>query len=409
MIGSSRTHSLFHLMLFGAVLFNFFFIVKTLAVEPDKIIRGRYDFSHLFSAALMVREGEGKLLYDYQSQLQRQSTIFNRFPEEGALPFFYLSYITLIWIPLTYFDYLTAFIVWSLINLFMLSAVAALLEKHLPLAREIVRAPLWLALFGFAPVSILLIQGQVSALILLIYTVAFHFFTRSRPFQAGAVLALALFKFQFVLPFVGIFFLLREWRFIWGFLTASILPIGISLYITGSQQALIHIKLLLHTNKTATEESTSLAYGIYPLHMANIRGLLSLLLKFIMPDKIIIGAVILLSCILVLWAVNRASDDLNLKFALASLLTLLISYHCLLHDVSLLFLPTVILMDFFRSRGNRTKAERIAFILLSSSLWIVLLGFGLVSLVALAIFWLLRFCLRAPNKQKIDAMPLHAY
>ena len=80
--------------------------------------------------------------------------------------------------------------------------------------------------FIFAPLGIALYQGQSSLVLLSLFIATFIAFRQGRDFRAGLWLGLGLFKFQFVLPFVLILFLLRKWKFMQGFsLMAALLAI----------------------------------------------------------------------------------------------------------------------------------------------------------------------------------------
>ena len=52
---------------------------------------------------------------------------------------------------------------------------------------------------------------------LVIYTLVFIALKGKREFTAGGLLACGLFKFHLVVPFVIIFMIRRQWRFLTGF------------------------------------------------------------------------------------------------------------------------------------------------------------------------------------------------
>src|SRR5205814_7237405 len=73
----------------------------------------------------------------------------------------------------------------------------------------------------FLPLWLDVMQGQIVAIILLSYSLAFFFMVRGKDFASGCALGIALVKFHLVLPFVFILLLRRRWRALCGFALVS--------------------------------------------------------------------------------------------------------------------------------------------------------------------------------------------
>ena len=105
-------------------------------------------------------------------------------------------------VPLASLPYVTAYLVWAIFNIALIVGFWILLRPRLPNLNNLSPALPLLAMFAFFPVIMALLQGQDSILLLFLYGLAFSALATGRAFVAGVFLALALFKFQLVLPFV---------------------------------------------------------------------------------------------------------------------------------------------------------------------------------------------------------------
>jgi hypothetical protein len=90
---------------------------------------------------------------------------------------------------------------------------------YCPLSKPIVHVPL----VCFLPFAVALIQGQDSFFLLTALVCSFVAMERNRDFLSGAILALGLFKFQFVLPIALLFALWKEWRVVAGFGSTAVI------------------------------------------------------------------------------------------------------------------------------------------------------------------------------------------
>jgi len=124
-----------------------------------------------------------------------------------------------LFVPLARFSFVTAYAIWLILNVALLCWIPCVLRKRLP---ALGKAPLYLwllACFAFYPIFMALIQGQDSILLLFLYCLAYEALERRSELAAGGWLALGLYKYHLVLPFVGS--LWRRNKLIAGFLTAA--------------------------------------------------------------------------------------------------------------------------------------------------------------------------------------------
>ena len=199
-----------------------------------RIDKGDPDFTVYYTAAKILRQGRGSSLYSaaVQESVQREFTT-NSDIRRGPLPYIHPPFEALIFVPLTLLPYGQAFMVWNLLNLGILVAIAALLRGRLISLRHI---PLWewvLALLAFFPVFVNFLQGQDAILLLLVFVVAFRALDRGSDLVAGGWLGLALFKFHFALPLVLILVIWRGRKLAAGFAATATAVTLLSLALVG--------------------------------------------------------------------------------------------------------------------------------------------------------------------------------
>jgi hypothetical protein len=369
-----------HLLVFVCFALLAALNVSLLWSVRDKIRVGFGDFGHFYAAALIVRNGNGARLYDYEQQRQVQSGLF---PDVDTRPepliFNHMAYETLLWLPLTFFSYASAAVLWTLINVLVLVALSIFLTGYFRSAWNALPVPWILPLFASFPVLMSLIQGQDSIVLLGLYSLTFFLFREDRYFLAGCVLALGLFKFQLVLPFAGFFFLQRNWKFVSGFLAFSIVPIGLSLWIAGTEGLLQFLRFLVRSNKGSLEQ-----FGLYPGNMPNIRGFLFTVLIDAVSNNRLFIVTALLSVALFGWAVvTSRRSALEVQYALAIMTTLLVSYHLFIYDLTIVLLPLLVIADRIASHsGRRWRLYEIALVssvalLLLTPVHLVILNYAL--------------------------------
>ena len=183
----------------------------------ESIPEGLPDFSGAYTAGLILRSGHGSLLYDDVLQESIQRSFSPRAVQKRGtiLPYIHLPYEALLYVPLAHFSYLTAYGIWLAVNLVLLGSIPFLLRRRL---QGLGKAPLYLWLlagFAFFPIFIALIQGQDSILLLFLYCLAWTSLERGSKLASGCWLALGLYKYQLVVPFV-----LPFWRRVVGRSTA---------------------------------------------------------------------------------------------------------------------------------------------------------------------------------------------
>jgi len=314
-----------------------------------------WDFQAFYLGTEMVSHGEGSQLYDFDGQAAAQMRYVDptRQVTSPDMPFLYPAAIVLLFLPFARFSMAAAYASWTAIDVLMLVATLRLLQKMLPLPHD--NRPV-LAAVLFAPVYYCLLTGQVSVLILLLFTLAFYFLLRNQPVLAGFALGLATLKFQVVLGLLAVLALRRMWRVLAGSAIGGSVVAGVSVWITGWRAA-AHYPAFLR--QVAYHERVA-----YTPFIVNLRGILWQLLR----HEPAVWLVVLLSvAFLILAAVTW--NDVATGFSIAVTVSVLTSFHAHYYELSLLLLPVAVLIP--RVRWNRALTGIAALIVLASSLILI--------------------------------------
>jgi Glycosyltransferase family 87 len=312
----------------------------------QSIPQGLPDFSGSYTAGLLLRDGYGSRLYDdnLQESVQRSFSPLAVQKRGTILPYLHLPYEALLYAPLAHFSYLTAYAIWLAVNLALLCGIPFLLRRRLD---GLGKAPLYLwllACFAFFPIFIALIQGQDSILLLFLYCLAWRSLERGSEYVSGSWLALGLYKYHLVVPFV--LPLWRRKKLIAGFLSVVTVLGLISLTITGWPSLRSYPRYLW-----GTEHDLRYGFNTLPGLIANLRGLVSGMVSSAHPEVEAV-LLILLSAImlfLMMYAARKISsadsEGRRAMFALGLVGAVLLSYHLYVHDLSVLFLAIVLVLE----------------------------------------------------------------
>jgi len=370
-------------------------IIHSLVVwnARDLIWKGYPDFTIYYTAGTMVRQGMGHALYDDVAQFEVQRRFAPQVATRlAALHFNHPPFEALLFVPLTLFSYRAAFLLWMLANLAMLTALPILLRPYVPVLRE--RPPwVWtLIALAFFPIFFALLQGQDAILLMFLYAAAFVALKKGRLVAAGGALACGLFKFHLVLPFLFLLLIQEKRpqgrrRILGGFLLVATVLGVVSLAAVGAQQLISYPHYVLNLEKT-------MALGaIMPSDMPNLRGALYVVASYLggtgSPSfDVLVLALSAAVFLLAAWisisddtpcanSSARTSTD-DLKFSLAVLATIVVSYHGLGYDLCVLALPVLLVAGNLRNNVQSGSWTAVAIIsgsifLLCSPLLLVLL------------------------------------
>ena len=361
----------------------------------ERIKQGYPDFTVYYTAATILRNGLGHQLYDahvqYEVQKKSVGVIATR---RSALPYIHPPFEALIFLPLCYLPYPQAFALWDLLNLGALFGVGLLLRKSVSALGQIPPWEIVVGCLAFFPLFICFLQGQDSVLLLLLCGLGFNALKKRADLLAGCWFALGMFKFQFVIPIVLLIGIWKWRRAAIGFVGVSVLLVLISVGVAGWGS------LLRYPEFTLQIANAPGLGGVAAEFAPNLRGL-ALGWPLHLPRTV--GSVVALvsSILLFVFAAWRGrsripQENLELRFSLAVIVSVLIAWQTNMHDLSLLVLPAVLIADYCLrapKQGGEKFVRRFGsllpiFPLLISPLWLVLwIAEGVVNLMAIPLLW----------------------
>jgi hypothetical protein len=311
----------------------------------DLVRKGYPDFTALYSAGKIVREGLGKQLYDTQTQFRIQQEFAAGVSiRQGPLPYIHPPWEALVFVPFTWFSYPAALLLWDGVNVLILLSLPFLLRNLLPRLKQV--SPLfWLFVsLAFYPIFFDLLQGQDILPLLLFFTLAFVSLKQHNDLAAGCWLGLGLFRFHLVLPLVFILLLHKRLKALLGFVLVAFVLALVSIAIVGWNGALSYPGFVWHIE-------TVMGHGaIVPVDMPNLRGLFHTFLaahgsKLVIQLIVGVLSVALLFFASAKWQAAKEGTAFDLGFSLVVVSTILVSYHANTYDLALLFLPVMLLTN----------------------------------------------------------------
>jgi len=320
----------------------------------ELIRKGFPDFGIYYCAGAVARQGQADHFYDnrtifaVEQQFAQDVPLFRR-----SLLYTHPPFEALLFLPFSNFSYVTAYVLWGVLNLILLACVPVLLRPHLP-ALQSYPAWLWvLAMLAFFPTFYALLEGQDAIVFLFFCSLAFVELKRERWAIAGMWLALGLFKFHLVLPVLLLLLVQKKWKMLIGFLPEAAALGLLSLFMVGLTAARAYPHFVLHVESQLTGTQT------VPSDMPSLRGLSYLLLHDATGPLLwtATSAVLLFAA----WkCFGGDRETLDLTFALALVTSALIGYHVVSYDLSMLMLAIFLLINHLLEYGNQNRWSAIA-------------------------------------------------
>ena len=308
-----------------------------------EILNGYADFTSFYTGGKCLQEGLRLQLYDLETQFRLQREFApNVAIRHGPLAFNHPAFEALIFLPLAFLSYTTAYWTWVAVNLLLLVGVSVLVGHDLAQLRNISRALPVLALLGFFPIFVAVIQGQDSILLLFLFVLAFLNLRNRRDFIAGACLGLGMFKFQLVIPFLLIYVFGRRWKMLAGFITSSLIVTILSAAVVGWHGLVRYPHYLLGLSHELGRR------GMDPYAMPNLRGFVIMAMGTGPHATALIAlfTLVLLVFAIRICSLRRQRLFFELCFALSLSVSLMVSYHLMPHDLSLLILPLLTIGEY---------------------------------------------------------------
>lgn len=318
------------------------------------------DVVSFITGAKMVRSGVKSEIYDLPTQHFYQNQVVAPFVKENVLPFKNFPLFSLPFIPFTFLPLRVSYTIFAFFNLSLLVLFVFVSAKTF---NNIRRFRLWfLAPFIFLPNILAIIVGQLSIMLAFFYLLIYKFIKDKNVFFAGVISGLLLIKPQYAISAPYFFILSGNKRdFLKGFLLVVLVLLFSTIFISGFDALLKYPSFLLltenesfsgHSQRMFTLSST--LYYSLPLKLMSYKGALSL-------NALLY---IIVYCVFI-----KKKKRINFDYAFASavILSLLFAVHVLEHDLAILLVPVLLLIN----SALYNKAINIKLIIFASLLFLM--------------------------------------
>ena len=308
------------------------------------------DFVQFYVGGMLARSGHTASLYDWHTALAMMHQVAPQW--KFGLPMVYGPQVEALFIPFSRLSFLTAAGIWIAISVGIYLACCYVLWRVCPaLSGE---SSLFLLLVLAYPAFFhFVIRGQISALILLCFTLAYFAFRRNRPFLAGLALGMLAFKPQFLIAIPIVFLLARAWKPLLGTIVGAIGQLGLTWMWCGTSVMRQYAQTLANLSRLVAATETIKAHA----QMHSLRSFFSLLVPW--PQVAIAFSVIGSAAVVVLairtW---RADAPLAVRFSSLVLTAVLVNPHLFVYDLLVLAPALILLADWVLEEPTRVAAPQ---------------------------------------------------
>jgi alpha-1,2-mannosyltransferase len=323
-------------------------------IDRDGRFKGT-DYIQFYVMGSLFNEGRTDALYDGSAHLaegRRRITpdlrLYAQYANYGpqvALAFSPLALLRFEW-SLAIFLTLTA--IAYAVSVWLVWRECAALQVHGRLVALLASAsPLFVTVVRYA---------QLSAVSLLILSVALVARRRRRDFAAGLAIGCLAFKPQLGIVVAIVLLAARQWRVVAGSAVAAVAQLGIGWLVGGTAAMAAYFKVLwtLLLNPSLVQ--------LHPSEIHSLRGFFQLLLPW--PSVVTLCSIIgLIAALVVAVRSWSSSSPLTVRWGLLVLLTVLASPHLIAYDLVLLTVPLLVFADWCVRHADHPLQPRVALLL----------------------------------------------
>src|SRR5262249_31486034 len=286
------------------------------------------DYVAFYAAGRVLLSGAGAHLYDRATLTAVQDVAL-----ESRIPGFYDAFrnppfFAAVFAPLSTLQLVPSFAVWSRVSVAILLIAVRLLTDLVPGMAGRWRG-LALIAFAFGPTYFGLIDGQNSALSLLLFVLIYRALTRHEDPLAGVLAALGLFKPQLFFVFPLLFLAARRWQAFATYAITAVALAAVSLALVGVEGMQGWLRILLDM------ESDNALKNAWRMH--SLKGFFDLLV----PGQVLLSLVLYAAtstCLIALlarqWA--RVREMTPSLWVVTSLIVVLVDPHLVDYDLIVL-------------------------------------------------------------------------
>jgi hypothetical protein len=341
-----------------------------------QMAQGYGDFANFYTAGTLLRRGQSAELYDAAAQWKVQQEFSSEVKiRRGPMRYMRPPFEALFFSVLAGWPYPKALAILTSVKLGLLAAIPFIVARGRFWKEGF---PLWMTpilILGTFPAFMDLMMGQDALLLAFLFALCFRQLEMGRDAWAGAILGLALIKFQLALPFFLLLWIAGRKRVVAGFAASAAALVALSAGVVGWSGVLKYPGYLLTL-------SHAKGVGISPEIQITLRGMLTLFLGSAAYSRsvawllaaVAVGAIVYAG---LLW--RRAGAGLLAEgFGLAGIVAMVTSYYASDYDLLLLVVPLLAMLS---RPDDASKGDRV-----TQSLE----GTGLLLLLVAPVYWFAR-------------------
>jgi hypothetical protein len=332
-----------HAAIAAAVMWSMFVFSLSRTGLLDRVgnLKGA-DFLQFYAAGLFARAHRIGAMYGVYQFAAATNRVAPGIQGWHYLPV-YPPQVALFFWPLSYFPYLTAFALWSAINVLLYFAcLEVVARRYRKLAAS--RTTLILAA-AFPPFFYAVGDGQVSMLALVCVVGSLSAFWKRDEFLAGLALGCTAFKPPIFVAFVVVCLAVRAVRLIGGMAVAAAAQLLLVLAISGFDSMAAYIRFAMKLPRV-----DRLALAVKPYQMHSMRSFWMLL--GVGRLEIALWLLSSIAILVILARYWRREPRADLRFAALVFAAVLIDPHLYIYDAVILAPALIIAIEHARVLGN---------------------------------------------------------
>jgi hypothetical protein len=302
------------------------------------------DFLQFYVGAMLVQQGQADQLFDWQIARDQMHQIAPQWPY--ALPMVYGPQVALAFSPFSRLSFLAAATLWVMIASGIYFVCCYTTWKVCPQLSGY-RRLFWLLALAYPPFFGVVIRGQISALVVACFTVAYFAWRSHRPWIAGIALGCLVFKPQFLVAIPIVFLLARAWTEFFATVLSAGAQLGLSWLRFGTSVMREYVATLVHLPKLVAATETDKAHAL----MHSLRSFWTLLI----PSRDLALALYLISALAVFGLTIRSwtsAGPLSLRFTALVVCATLVNPHLFVYDLLALSPALIVLADWILAETN---------------------------------------------------------
>ena len=313
------------------------------------------DFLPVYVASRLMVEHRSPAIYN--PQLQEIEKQFFQKPDHVRLPFLYPPQVAWLFRPLTALRFFLAAFTWAVASMLIYFLCVYAIWKNCPNLSSCGELVL-LAALAFPPLFHCFIRGQLSALLIAIFTAAYLAFQSRRPFLGGMALGLLAIKPQFLLAIPLVFLLARAWKPFLGLAVSTLTQLLLVRFLLGEEILRAWFSLLNHPTQWISTAELELA----PIQMHSLRSFWALLLPW-STGAFAAYALTAILAIAIAAAIWKSAASLALRFSALTLCAVLVNPHLFVYDLLVLAPALLLLLDWTLLNPGRSSTTRLRLLL----------------------------------------------